>query len=300
MPTRNFAAADFAIHRERSTRLRRVMVDEMRQQPARRVAVLLSAGVDSHACLFAALEADKKVTCYSFCLEDRVSTDYKVAQETAQIFGLPFVGVRLPIDLLTLKRYVLTVFNRYNDKNIHINKSSVECLWPMWAALNAAVADKNQATVLGVGGDLFFCVTRGHKKRLLAGEYELMKQEYIEDAIIQQHTAQRIMLNCWLSRHAPKHALIYPFHSIPVFDVFKNMHPFDPGCKPIQKAPVRFAFWDYFQQCNVRVHQNFQKGDSGISEHFSRTLLSSDWNTRKLKSVVGIYNDVETEKIDRI
>jgi asparagine synthetase B (glutamine-hydrolysing) len=300
MPTRSFKASDFSMHQERSKKLRRLMVDGLKKHPAKRVAVLLSSGVDSHACLFAALEAGKQVTCYSFCLENKVSTDYKVAKETASIFGLPFVGVKLPVDLLSLKLYILDVVNNYNDLNIHVNKTSIECLWPMWSALSEVIKDSNQATVLGMGGDVFFCTTRNNKKRLLLDQYEQMKEEYFKSNVIDKLDPQATMTQCWLKRHSPKHSLIYPFHVSQVFDVFKNMHPFDPGCRPIQKAPVRFAFWDYFQRCNVRVHQSYQKGDTGISEHFHNSLIVSDWNTRGLKSVTGIYNDVETQIITSV
>jgi hypothetical protein len=36
-------------------------------------------------------------------------------------------------------------------------------------------------------------------------------------------------------------------------------------------------------------HQNLQKGDSGISDHFEK-LLGTDLNVGNHKSVVGVYN----------
>jgi asparagine synthetase B (glutamine-hydrolysing) len=281
----------FAAHKQRAEKLAKVMVDHVVATKPKKVAVLLSAGVDSHACLFAALRAKKQVTCYSFTLDDRTSTDYRIAKQTAAAFGLPFVGIQLATDLPTLKSYLWDVFNVYNTRNIHVNKSSVECLWPLYNALNRTI-DGNGSTMIGFGGDVFFCTLRSQKKRL--HEYEQVKKDYFTSVVINKGDVQTIMLENWLTRHAPKHQLVMPFHTKEVFDVFKGMGPFDPGCKPIQKAPVRLAFWDEFQQTDVRVHQSFQKGDSGISDHFEELLIPSDWNTRELKSVKGIYNDLET------
>jgi hypothetical protein len=271
------------------------MVDTLRKHPAKRVGVLLSAGVDSHACLFASMEAGKQVTCYSFTLDDRISTDYKVARSTAKTFGLPFVGIQLSTDPVVLRRYLWDIFNVYNQrayrgKPLHINKSSVECLWPLFSALTEIV-EHEQATVIGLGGDAFFCQLRSQKKRL--HEYEVVKEEYCVNVVDNEFDTQTLMLKAWLRKHAPWHDIIAPFHTRHMFKIFEGMHPFDEGCKPIQKAPVRFAFWPQFSQTDVRVHQSFQKGDSGISDYFAKTLLKSDWNTRNLKSVKGIYNDLE-------
>lgn len=281
----------FALHNKRAAAIEKQMVSHVAALKAKKVAVLLSAGVDSHACLFAALRAKKKVTCYSFTLADRVSTDYRIAEQTAMQFGLPFIGIKLATDLPSLKAYLWDVFKTYNTKNIHINKSSVECLWPLFNALNRTTVD-NGATIIGLGGDTFFCMLRSQKKRL--HEYEKVKQEYYTNVVQNRGDVQTLMMESWLEKHSPRHTICTPFHTKEAFDVFKGMGPFDPGCKPIQKAPIRLAFWEEFQQTDVRVHQSFQKGDSGISDHFEELLIPSDWNTRSLKSVKGIYNDLET------
>lgn len=291
MGRKRLTRSQFSMHEDRAAKLERAMTAYVKATPAKRVAVLLSAGVDSHACLFAALRAGKEVTCYSFTLDDRVSTDYRLAEQTAAIFGLPFVGIQLATDLDSLKAYLADVFTTYNLSEIHINKSSVECLWPLFNALTHIVNDGNQATLIGFGGDPFFCTLRSQKKRL--HEYELVKQEYFQNVVVNEGDVQTLMLGNWLKLHAPKHKIVAPFHTKPVFDIFKGMHPFNPGCIPIQKAPVRLAYWDEFQKSDVRVHQSFQKGDSGISDHFEKLLIDSDWNTRNLKSVKGIYNDLE-------
>lgn len=299
MGRKNLVAEDFNQHTRRSALIRKHMVQHVAAVPVKKMAVLLSAGVDSHACLFAAMEAGKQITCYSFTLEDRISTDYHVARDTAKTFGLPFVGIKLPVDLATLKTYLVDLYQTYSQtayqgKPVHVNKSSVECMWPLYTALTEIILD-NAGTVFGLGGDTFFCQMRSQKKRL--HEYEMVKEEYCVSVVDKEYDVQTLLLRSWFQHHAPRHHLVAPFHTRKMFKIFEGMHPFDEGCKPIQKAPVRFAFWPQFARTQVRVHQSFQKGDSGISDHFDRMLIHSDWNTRGLKSVKGIYNDLESGEL---
>jgi asparagine synthetase B (glutamine-hydrolysing) len=290
------AKEEYRVHNKRSEAIAAFMTAHLKAVRSKRVGVFLSAGVDSHAVLFAALRAGKQVTCYSFTLADRKSTDFRLAEQTAAVFGLPFVPVVLPTDTAQLQRYVWSVFHTYNTNKIHINKSSVECLWPLYSGLAKSV-ETNGVTALGLGGDTFFCMLRSQKKRL--HEYEKVKAEYMTNVVVNGNDVQTLMLNNWLAKHSPKHQIVCPFHTTEMFALFKGMHPFDPGCKPIQKAPLRLAFWEEFSQVDVRVHQSFQKGDSGISDHFESALITSSWNTRNLKSVKGVYNDVELKRVPK-
>ena len=61
------------------------------------VAVLLSGGVDSISVAFAAMNARKKITAYSFHLDTHVSYDFLKAKEIAVIFKLvEFIAVTSP------------------------------------------------------------------------------------------------------------------------------------------------------------------------------------------------------------
>lgn len=293
----------FAAHNERAAKIRKAMIAVLNESKAKRVGVFLSAGVDSHSCLFAALATGKKVTCYSFTLDTHESTDFKVARRTAETFGLPFVGVQMPTDENSLKRYLLDLHQVYNSDRympngpIHIGKTSNECLWPVFSLLSESVAD-NQATVIGFGADTYFCQTRSQKKFL--DDYDAYKDRAFETTSVRRTDTQSMLIAAWLKHHAPKHHVIYPYYDRRVHEAFRGMHPFDEGCRPIQKAPVRLAFWSGFEQTDVRVHSNLQKGDSGVDEHFANTLLKSSWNRRGMSSVVGIYNDLEAEEISTI
>lgn len=281
---------DFAIHKPRAEKIRRIMINSLKEVKSKEIAVLLSSGVDSHACLFAALEAGKTVKCYTFGLEGVESTDWKVAQKTALLLGLEWKGVVLPASYEHMMEYLEQVFFTYNKERIHIGKTTVECMWPMFHALKAVTDDGNKATMLGMGGDVFFATTRKHLKQVKAGGFQQVLDEF-EQSYITRRSPQDIMARCWLDIHSQRsHKLVYPFQTKSMINSFRDMEPIAEGNFPIQKAPVRAAFYDYFAAVDVRTHISYQKGDSGISDHFANLLLNSDLNVGNWRSVVGVYN----------
>lgn len=292
MGRKYLARSEFKAHEERANLIRKCLVQQAKKIKSKDVSIMLSSGVDSHACLFAALEAKKNVTVFSFCLDDRESKDFKVARETAKTFGLNFIPVSLSTDLQAMKSYLTDLYKLSTLVNIHVNKSSVECLYALFRAFDEIVKTECSATILGLGGDLPFAMLRSQRKKIDNYEKGVI-DPYVESVVVNKNDVQTLMINAYLKHKKANHKVYTPFHTLEFISTIRGMHP-DDGNKPIQKAPVRLAFFDYFEKTNVLVHQSFQKGDSGISDHFSSILLSSDWNTRKLKSVVGIYNDLET------
>ena len=62
----------------------KLLIDHIEQKaPDHEVAVLLSGGVDSISVAFAAHLAFKKITCYSFQLDNNPSYDFAKAEESA-------------------------------------------------------------------------------------------------------------------------------------------------------------------------------------------------------------------------
>jgi asparagine synthetase B (glutamine-hydrolysing) len=120
--------------------------------PENDAAVLLSAGVDSSSVLFALLEAGKRVTAYSFCLDDRTSTDVKYAQITAKEFGVPFVQIPLPTSTDVLREDLVDLV-RFGAKK----KTDFECGWPMLYAYKAIT---ERDIFSGMGADGHFCISK--------------------------------------------------------------------------------------------------------------------------------------------
>ena len=74
------------------------------------VAVLLSGGVDSISVAFAAMNARKKITAYSFHLDTHVSYDFLKAKEIAERFKWNFVGIVIPTENLVEDFHKFSLF----------------------------------------------------------------------------------------------------------------------------------------------------------------------------------------------
>lgn len=279
----------FSLHKERSARIRNCLVNHIAKIPSKKVAIGLSSGVDSHALLFAALEAKKIPTVYSFTLNDRESRDFVCARRTAFLLGLKFVPVILDTALDTLKKYILTEIYGPANSGWKLKKSTVECSWPMFRLLDQV---KEPSLILGINGDAWYCTSRSHKKLLAAGKYHEEVQKYYEMYHGGKVHEQIALIEKYLELYNPKVQACFPHTTKCMFRVMDKMEPIDEGCNPIEKAPVRFAFWDQFEYCrdSVYTHQSYHKGDSGIQDLFT-TLLATELNTKGYKSTVGIYND---------
>lgn len=291
MLARNLTRKDYHLHENRAGRLREALVNRMKRIKTKRVAVLLSSGVDSHTGLFAALAAGKSVTCYTFGRQDRNSKDVRIAADTADRFSLPWTFVPLDPDVNKLKRYLLRL---YEESPYHISKASAECLWPMFETFKHI---DETVIVNGLGGDVFFATVRSWKKIVESGgvpAYEKMKNDYLKVMTGKVGDVQLALQRRWLKKNKSKPVeIVCSFEDPLIFKCFEGMHPIAEGCKPIQKAPLRLAFYDEFKKTQVKVHQSYNKGDSGISDAFE-ALLKTDWNYKGFKSVVGIYNALET------
>ena len=91
--------------------------------PNKEVAVLLSGGVDSISVAFAAMNAGKKITAYSFHLDTKVSYDFLKAKEIAERFKWDFVGVTIPTENL------IEDFHRLVNLDCK-KKTHFECCYP--------------------------------------------------------------------------------------------------------------------------------------------------------------------------
>lgn len=294
----------FAQHEDRAKAIRKcVMAYVKKHSKTNTPAVLLSSGADSHLVLFAALRLGKKPTVYSCTLAGRESQDFKGARNTAKLFGLKFVPVILPTDVEHLMRYVPLLYDDRINPGFIVGKATAECTWPVAHALKAIQANGGTEVLTGFGGDSWYCTLRSQKKLWLKGEYQNVLDSYLATAIKDnsgtptsqwecKDIQQVIRLN-WASTFAPKvKRIVVPFSDPSLFKIMHGMDPINEGCRPIQKAPWRLAFWEEFERTrsSVYIHVPMQKGDSGIEEHF-HILLKSKLNTKGYKSTVGIYND---------
>ena len=244
------------------------------------VAVLLSGGIDSASIMFSLLEAGKIVTAYSFMLDGRMSTDFKLARRNAEIFGCAFIAVFLPTDIAMLKDDCL---------QLHAlgarSKTDYECSWPMMYSYSQI---KEQTIASGMAADGHFCISKKGmlhwRNRIDAFRLALYSnpayaQKPIHDRLAAIHNKQVVMP--YLTKEMQAEF---------IGTTWDNIN------RPKQKQPILDAFPKQFKKIQVKPHMNLQLGDSRIAAHFER-LLQTDYNAHNGKSVVGIYNRINSGKI---
>lgn len=240
---------------------------------------LLSSGLDSHAVLFSLLELDKKVTVYSFTLDDRESRDFVAARNTAKAYGLPFKPIYLPTDLKTVKKLLLKTVNEIGANS----KAAIECIWALHQGVDA-IKEKN--IVSGLAADLYFVLSKKgcmHYKDC-PDEYTIPRWESVMGNTSQTHklreyakTQGKVWQSPWLGRN--------------MLNQFKGT-TWDERNKPKQKNPIRVQYADYLEHVKTYNHTDLQLGDSGIAEQFERLLKDPTWNQWNFKSLTGIYNKI--------
>jgi hypothetical protein len=242
------------------------------------IAIPMSAGVDSHCALFAALHSGVRPVIFSFHLKGIDSRDYLIARSTAKLFGLKFISVELPNSSETLCKDVVKLA-KFGCRS----KTDFECFWPMTYLIRKMSQHGIRAFFTGHGADSLYCMSRKANQHYSGRWDEFRTQAFSSPKAFQRGLILKLCKEYGIS--------YYPiFYNQRVLKLFLGSGH-DDLHKPIQKAPSRFAFKTYFDQCKVYTHTSFQLGDSGIAEHFN-LLLSSSLNTGHYKSVKGIYNSL--------
>ncbi|OMD67597.1 asparagine synthase-related protein [Paenibacillus odorifer] len=246
------------------------------------VAILLSKGIDSHALLFELLEQGKDVVIYSFTLEDRESSDFNGARETAKLYGIPFLPVYLPVDINILKQDVKYLIL---EKGL-TKKTEIECTW----ALNYAFKTiKEKVVVAGLGADGHFVLS---KKGCIHFKHSVeLMDEFRAKLFSNPNYAQQEIVGRIASEQGK--VLILPYLKTEMINLFKGTS-WDELNKPKQKQIIIDMFPNEFKKIKIHPHSNFQLNDAGISEHFTK-LMDTNW--KKGMSVVSIYNAISRKEI---
>lgn len=262
----------------RAQKLAQALRRRIRPHAGKKIAIPMSAGVDSHCALFAALDEGIRPEIFSFHLKDVNSRDFRIAANTAAQFGLPFHEVVLPTQLNKLV-FDVKKLAAFGCKS----KTDFECFWPMTYLLPAMSKAGVKTFFTGHGADSLYCMSRKANQHFKGREDEFRAQAFANPLAFQRGLISNMCESLGLT-YCP---IFYCQEVLRLFDgaSYEDLH------HPVQKAVSRFAFPDRFSQVKVYGHTSFQLGDSGIQPHFEM-LVSSELNYRGHKSVKGVYNDL--------
>ncbi len=248
------------------------------------VIVFMSGGIDSHVCLFACIDLGLNVSIASFTLDTHESADFKSARHAAEAFGLEFYPIVLDTSEAHLKKWVKFAIKRLGLTG----KSEIECSWPLYTGINS-VKGKAKHLVFGLGGDSYFLMSKSYSMHCKDLVMEVRRKAF-RRTLSQNELVKREAFKRGMYAHLPFFEFSRMYSELQMETDFKKINA-------PQKSFYNKAWPEYRKRCKVRGHQNFQLGDSNISGIFAERLLVSDWNTRNLRSVVGIFNDVIAGKL---
>lgn len=257
-------------------KFRSAMCENVKQYQGQDVAVFLSGGMDSMACLFPLLDVGANVTAYTIHLEGIISDDFKRAAHVAKHFGIPHVAVPLHKDLDRMAAEIRWL-TRYRKMK---TKTQIEVCWPLF---HAVAQTKEPVIVTGLAAGLFFCTSKKY-----ALHYKDQEDRYRNHCLADPNHGKRrdFIRYCETKQKFAD----FPWLHNNIFELFMGSK-FDEVNKPRQKEPIHAAIPELHGVLKVKPNVNLQLGNSGIAENFER-LLKSRHNTKRSKAVIGIYNSL--------
>lgn len=262
-----------ALYKQFRTLFEQVVGERLGPDPS--VAVLLSGGVDSLSCAFAAQSLGKRVVAYTFQVAEWRSSDSASAEAAAKKFGWQFVLVKVPLSNLE-KDFVKLARDWKCAK-----KTQFECTWPF---LYLVPAIRENVVLSGIAADGHYGLSKKamiHARPSRAAFVEF-RQKYFGSANPAGQIQQKALLEAFGK------VQIAPYLDRRLYDFFI---PYDWNelNRPYEKHIVLNAYREEFQRVSVRKHANLQLV-SGV-DHIFESLLKSTLNTKKRSRVMDLCRD---------
>lgn len=241
----------------------------------KKVALLLSGGVDSLTLGFALEHLGIEVVAYTFKLKGTASADAESAEKASRIMGWEFNLIEMPID--NLKKDFIELSEKWKCKK----KTQFECTWPF---LYIAPLVKEKYIMCGVGADSHYGLS---KKAMINYRHtkELMNQ-FRSEYFAQENPGG------WLQQIA-----VFQNYDIKICapylhpDIIKFFMQFswEEINRPKEKQMIIDSYPEFFNKIDHRKHANMQIV-AGVREVFE-TLLDSDLNVNNRIRVMDLCRD---------
>jgi len=250
--------------------------------PTDEVGILLSGGVDSLSLAFAAHRLGKKITAYTFHLEDDKSYDAHKAEEACSIFGWECNTVIVPTN--KLREDFILLAKQYDCRK----KTHFECTFPF---LYVFPNIKTQYILSGIGADGYYGVS---KKAIL--HYKEPK-ELFDKFRIQYFSPHNVTGFRQIEQLSNQYniKLVHPYiYHEDVMKFFMNYDWYELN-KPRQKEIVRTAYeYEFSELTKVKEHINLQLGSN--IDHLFETLLDDRMlNNRGRKRIMDLASDYASQ-----
>jgi len=269
----------------------------------KKVACLLSGGVDSLSLALAAHDIGKKVIAYSFHLKDNLSYDFETARSVAEKMHWKFVPVVVPTDNLVDDWHRLVKLGCRK-------KTHFECVFPF---LYVYPVIKEKCVLTGWGSDAYFTPSktasmryssitkaknyirywkdfykiksfssksdRQFKIRLTYNQYRI---KYLDGdcAGLKEHT--RVA-----EQHGKIHVTPYLDKDVRKFLLSKNYKELN---RPRQKEIIRKDFTKLEEFGKIKEHINLQLG-AGVNKLFEKLLENTEINFKSRKRMMDVASD---------
>ncbi len=242
------------------------------------VALLASGGIDSLSLGFAAHRLGKKVSAYTFHLEDDYSYDAKKAEEAADKMGWEINTTVVP--KTNLEQDFFNLLHKYKCKR----KTSFECTFP-FVYLYPKV--KQKYIMSGIGADGFHgmskkCILNFKEPKELFDEFRIEGFKKENYAGVDQ---QRMLCEEY------NKVLVHPYYQHKEVEDYFMQYDWYELNKPEQKQHIRKSFKKELDKVGrIRLHSNLQL-ESNIDHLFEELIDNNKVNFKRRSRVMDICKD---------
>ena len=250
-------------------------------------SITLSGGYDSRFILYLCKSLNIPIKCcYTFCIENKLSTDLKLAKLVCEEEKVPLKVVTIPRNSSSIVKTMEILAKEYKC----VKKTDFECTLPLYYLYKEINED---VILMGTDSDNYFALGRNYALHFKKFKDGLTRyKEYLWSNPNDGQIQQKAMFDYKYNKQ-----MFDVFNTKSVYDVFKDTSWNELNI-PYKKGPLYIAFkskYDLIKPYRV----SYQCGDSGIRELCEEILMSSKYN-RGYKSVVGCYNEIVRSLVNDI
>ncbi len=247
--------------------------------PNKKVAVLLSGGVDSLSVALAANDVGKQIEAYSFYLKGNKSYDFQTAENFSKEMGWNFTPVEIP------RKNIIKDWHKLVNLGC-VKKTHFECVFPFMYVYPQI---KEKYVLTGWGADGYHGVSR--LATLRHRPESTHEPETFDDFRNRYFLPQNCAGLKWHNKIVDMYKKVHitPYLDNKVKNYFYQF-TWEELNRPEQKIKIRNAFTKIKNYGNIKPHTNLHLG-AGIDKLFETLLNNKKINIKGRKRVMDMCRD---------